>query len=78
MIDNLALDLAKSLTGAELDVLAALKRRGRLEIGDVPSKVGLRELLTKNIACQLDVPYDGYYELTSDLGQAVYAVRFNQ
>lgn len=39
-----------TLTGAELDTLYALALRGKLEIGDVPSKVGVSDLCERKFA----------------------------
>lgn len=64
LFDKEVCDLAVELTGAEIDVLYALKKRGEVEIGDVPSKMGLRSLLSKGVATQLTGDKDQYFELS--------------
>lgn len=73
LFDKEAGDLAVNLTGAEIDVLFALKRRGPLEIDNIPSKVGLRELLSKKAVVQLSGNKSQHFELT-ELGRKAYAI----
>lgn len=49
------------MSGNEIDTLIALYRRGPLEDGDIPSKVGLESLMEKEWASKIIVRgWDGY------------------
>lgn len=61
--------------GAALDTLIALVRRGPLEIGDVPSKVGLDFLLEKGLSSQIVVNGQPDHFSANTFGFDVYCIQ---
>lgn len=64
------------MTGAEIDSLVALVERGPLWDGDVPSKRGRDELISKGLAARIVVAGDDGYTAATYKGRDAYKEHF--
>ena len=67
-----AMTIAEDLSGAEVDTLRKLWDNGPLEVRDVPSKQGLRDLIDRGLVSQWSNQKGNYCGVVTGLGGTVY------